>query len=405
MKCKSILFASALALATFGVGPGSTTELFAQTFKVLHNFGALTDGSQPVSDLIMDSSGNLYGETAAGGAFPSCYPTGCGTVYELSPRNDGTWSETQLHIFNGTDGGGGSFGTLVNSHGNLFGAAQGGGSDGAGLIFELTPTGGGWNYSILYSLTYDSTGTVPYGVLSHDGDLFVTASFGGGSGSAGTVLALAPTGLRSWSGTLIHNFNTLPGDGACPQGLVFDINGNAYGTTLYGGAYGAGSIYELTRNPMTGQWTETILHSFPDNADDGSYPHSTLVLDAAGNLYSTNSSGGPNGSGTVFELTPNGDGTWSEHILHSFSQEDSPEAGVTFDQNGNLYGVTYQPSYVYKLTPSGNGEWTYSVVYQLHGSDGEDVFANLLLDDTGNIYGAAAGGGLFGQGTVFEIIP
>ena len=127
-----------------------------------------------------------------------------------------------------------------------------------------------------------------------------------------------PNGDGSWTESVLHSFNGNDGYHP-PAGLIFDAAGNLYGTTYYGGAHDTGTVFELTPNG-DGSWTESVLHSF--NGSDGSGLFAGLTFDAAGNLYGTTSWGGGFGYGTVFELTPNGDGSWTESVIHSFGKHD-----------------------------------------------------------------------------------
>jgi uncharacterized repeat protein (TIGR03803 family) len=160
---------------------------------------------------------------------------------------------------------------------------------------------------------------------------------------------------------VLHSFGGLP-DGEEPwAGLIFDARGNLYGTTFQGGNYLGGTVFELTPNG-SGGWTETVLHSFGNGKEDGDGyqpAYGSLIFDAAGNLYGTTSLGGNSNSGTVFELTPNGGGGWTETVLHNFDTADGqrfPFAGLNFDAAGNLYsttygGGTYGEGTVFELTP------------------------------------------------------
>ena len=116
---------------------------------------------------------------------------------------------------------------------------------------------------------------------------------------------------------VLHSFGQGQ-DGSEPSGaLIFDGAGNLYGTTRIGGVNELGTVFELTPNG-NGTWTEELLYSFGSQSHDGAYPSGALVFDTAGNLYGTTESGGTTGSGTMFELTSNGDGTWAETTLYSF---------------------------------------------------------------------------------------
>jgi uncharacterized repeat protein (TIGR03803 family) len=178
---------------------------------------------------------------------------------------------------------------------------------------------------------------------------------------------------------------------------------------------------------------ETVLYNFSNCGTGGCGPFGALVEDSAGNLYGTTSSGGNlacqgNGCGTVFELTPNGSGGWTETILYAFSGGSDgmdPYNGVIFDAAGNLYGTTSLGGgggpdcqygsggcgTVFKLTQSG-GIWSETVLYRFTGgADGSLPNSALVADKSGNLYGVTGQGGLqngcYGQGcgTVFEISP
>jgi uncharacterized repeat protein (TIGR03803 family) len=405
MRCKGISPAAALALLIITFSVGSPTFVSAQTFKILHTFGAPGDGAAPIGGLVMDAGGNLYGQTEAGGIlgnFQVCFPPGCGTVYKLSPNSDGTWAETVLHSFSVTDGIGGSFSSpIIESHGNLLGTAQHS-IPGGGAVFELTPAANGsWNFSVLHTFNPVSNGYAPYGVILRNGSLFGTTTEGGGGDNQGVVFQMTQVIPNRWSENTLYVFSVDGGGDYNPDGVIFDAAGNLYGTNASGGTYGKGSVYKMTRDPHTGQWTKTTLYEF--SGADGATPLATLVFDAAGNLYSTTNSGGASGHGTVFELTPHSDGSWTEQVLYSFQFPENPIAGVVTDQQGNLYGVTGGNGLVFELSPAANGQWSYTLLHQFSGADGQSPFGLLLRDSAGNLYGTTSAGGTLGKGVVFEI--
>ena len=143
-----------------------------------------------------------------------------------------------------------------------------------------------------------------------------------------------------WHEQILHSFGGGV-DGTQPFGtMIFDRNGNLYGTTYSGGSSDDGTVFKLTPNG-SGSWTETILYSFtgpPSGGSDGANPEAGLVFDAAGNLYGTTQFGGPTGTGTVFKLTPSVDGTWNESLLYAFNGADGahPACVPSFDRAGNL---------------------------------------------------------------------
>ena len=190
-------------------------------------------------------------------------------------------------------------------------------------------------------------------------------------------------------------------DGVYPHaGVILDNNGNFYGTTYNGGAYGFGTVFKIAPN---GQ--ETILRSFLGGSTDGANPYAGLVLDSGGDLYGTTYGGGTYGFGTVFKIAPNG----QEAILHSFSGGSTdgayPYAGLVLDSGGNLYGTTYDGGTygfgtVFKT--AANGQET--VLHSFTGTpDGANSYAGLILDTNGNLYGTTYDGGTYGFGTVFKL--
>ena len=403
---RSRSFAYLLTIATFSLI--SSTLLPAQGYKILHSFGGPGDGADSSGGIVMDGSGNLYGTTAAGGVANSglCGTHGCGIVYKLSPNQNGTWTESILHSFDGYDGSGGcGLAPVLDAQGNLYSCATyvlGGG----GTIYKLTPQANGqWTFSLLFELQDGPDGSDPAGVTLYRGNLYATSAFGGGGGNGGGVaFELSQTAPGQWSETTLYGFNGYYG--SLPNGLTFDAIGNAYGTTFQDGQYGDGNVFRLTPgHPSNGQWSETILYAF--QGSDGAGPSSTVVFDRAGNLYSTTAAGGPGGAGVVFELSPNPDGNWTEQILYAFSDYATPYAGVTFDFQGNLYGAAEGNGYgyIYKLTPSSNGQWTFTNLHQFDGQDGAFPFANVILDSSGNVYGTTELGGTYNKGVVFEITP
>ncbi len=226
----------------------------------------------------------------------------------------------------------------------------------------------------------------------------------------------------------LYDFGQQP-DGITPVGTpVFDSVGNLYGVTTSGGTSGKGSVFMLT--PSNGQWTETVLYTFCPVAGcaDGSQPGAGLIWDAAGNLYGTTNGGGIFGKGTVFKLSPNGSGKWTETVLHSFGSgtdgNGQPDgiSGLVFDNSGNLYGATVDGGNggicngagcgtAFELSPNRDGTWTESVIYNFCSAtgnscpDGAYPMGDLALDAAGNLYGTtySGGGDTMLGGTVFQL--
>jgi uncharacterized repeat protein (TIGR03803 family) len=344
------------------------------TETVLYSFAGDPDGAEPLT-ITMDAAGNLYGTTEYGGRGVSDFclmghPPGCGTVFELSPRPGGGWTESVLYSFTGAADGSQAFGTLISdSAGNLYGTTADGGSFGEGTVFELSPgEGGDWTKTVLHSFGEGYDGSVPYaGVISDSaGNLYGTTTGGGQAGGicqidgCGTVFELSPS-AGGWTETVLHNFGGPPDDGVQPWGsLIMDAAGHLYGTTVFGGSHcramGCGTVFELSPGEGGG-WSEAILHSFEGSPDDGSLPEGTLTLDAVGNLYGTTVYGAS--GGTVFKLSRIAGGGWRETLLHGFGEGNDggdPSANVVMDRAGNLYGTTgyggiYYAGIAFELTP------------------------------------------------------
>jgi len=402
----------------------------AQTFQVIHNFTGGLDGAEPTSGLTFDSAGSLYGTTFEGDALT-------GTVYKLIHKSS-SWVLSPLYLFTkGGSGGAIPYSRVILGKDNtLYGTTGFGGSSqncpgGCGVVFNLKPTPTPpttpltpWIETPLYRFNGGNDGANPYGgdlLFDQAGNLYGTA-YNGGSGSCpggcGIVYKLTPSG-GSWTESMVYVFQQTGGDGQHPwAGVIFDAAGNLYGTTVNGGAYGYGAIYELT--PSGSGWTETILYSFTSGTD-GANPYAGVIFDQEGNLYGATGVGGSGGGGTVFELSPSGTG-WTFNLIYSFTGAGGqfvpgPIASLVFNNAGNLYGTThgdgaYNAGSAFKLTP-GSGTWTLISLHDFTGgTDGAAPRSNLVFDKNGNMYGTAAGGGSGDPdkcdgscGVIFEVTP
>ncbi len=409
--------------------------------SLLHNFSGGQDGDYPQTGVIFDSAGSLYGLTGAGGGTAGCnQPSGCGTAFQLTRASNGFWTETVLYRFTETTPltNLGPSPLAIDSQGNLFATTYQGGTNtqcyaGCGTLFELSPSGtSAWTETVLSNFANAPGGYNPSGtmVFSSGGRLYGTTSLGGLAGELnGTVFEATPASGGGWTTRTAYGFPTTDGDDSRGS-LIEDAAGNLYGTTAEGGPNNVGAVFELS--PISGGgWKEKILYTFTETLDGGSpfgaYPSAGLVMDSAGNLYGTTSGGGDGGLGTVFRLSPNSGGQWSETVLHSFTGGDadgqSPFSGLALDPAGNLYGTTEFGGanglgVVFELSQGAHGEWIASVIHQFAGfpSDGSWPLAGLVLDAKGNLYGATFTGGnstacprarglTTGCGTVFELLP
>lgn len=416
----------------------------AQTYTVLYSFTGGSDGASPMSRLVLDSAGNLYGTTLGMNSYPYQRTTGttAGSIFKISSSGE----FTLLYNFGagGVNGTSPSGGLVRDSAGNLYGATKGGGAgtdsacfagdfrfptDGCGEIFKLDASG---NFSVIYSfpgtsdcwrgclplapLTLDSKGNL-YGTTylggSRDCDTFRLNNLGGILNSeCGVVFKLDPTGKQ----TVLHRFGNAIKEGDFPNpGLYLDGEGNLYGTTFGGGINGrgangdggAGTIYKLDQSG-----NQTVLFYFQRGVNDEN-PNGSLVRDNQGNFYGT-SQGFEAGS---FKFSS--DGTLSQlPNLDSITAD-----GFTIDGAGNLYAAAFGggnsgPSCGYfgnnscgnilELDTAGN----VITLYDFTGAaDGDEPYAGLVMDSLGNLYGTTAYGGTVnsacpvGCGVVFKITP
>ncbi len=350
----------------YGTGAGDEKSADGQVFKLTNKGGSWKEktlvtfdganGSTPFAGLIRDPNGVLYGTTWTGDAYNG------GNVFALH-KGGGKWVNSTIWAFGGTSGDGTQpeCDLVTDQSGNLYGTTNGGGTYNLGTVFELSNVNGVWTESVLHSFRGNGDGWFPYAglLLAGSGTLYGTTIYGGNYGD-GTVFKLFQSG-GVWKLKIIYSFAG-GNDGYEPWGtLIRDKNGALYGTTYAGGTYDVGTAFELS--PAGGKWTESVLHTFQfDNgSNDGNNPIAGLRWGPSGSLYGTTSEGGTPGYpgvGTVFELTQSG-GVWTETILHSFEGDSDgsyPQGGITLDKNGALYGTTAlggtdNLGTVWKITP------------------------------------------------------
>jgi len=360
----------------------------AQTLTTLYSFCSqnnCTDGFAPEAGLVQGTDGNFYGTTEYGGAYND------GAVFKITPGG----TLTTLHSFSGSDGQWPHAGLVQGGDGNFYGTTERGGASGRGTVFKINPNG---TLSTLYSFCPNggkcADGYYPDAglVQATDGNFYGTTIFGGASGY-GTVFKITASGAL----TTLHSFNYT--DGVSPEaGLVQASDGNFYGTTSGGGAGIAGTAFQITA-----AGTLTTLYSFcsQNNCTDGFAPEAGLVQGTDGNFYGTTAGGGTSnncveGCGTVFKITPGGTLT----TLHGFSGADgaNPYAGLVQATDGNFYGTT-----VFKITSGGTLTTLYSFCSQNSCTDGLAPEAGLVQATDGNFYGTTLDGGAIGVGTVFKL--
>ena len=426
-----------LFIALAGFISGVANRALAGTETTLHSFAAQGHGASPQGGLISDAAGNLYGVSARGGAY------NFGTVFEFVPNQHGGWDQKILHTFMGGNDGIYPEGQLVfGADGNLYGTTYWGGNvggclwGGCGTVFELKHNSdGSWTESILQNFSNGKFGGDLESGLVFDkaGNLYGTSRVGGAN-QGGIVFELSPSTGGTWTETIVYGFPYGGGNAPPPNEpagrIVFDDAGNIYGVVGGGNGCpgGCGAVYELS--PASGgNWNLTILHNFAGPPSDGAFPDAGLIMDQAGNLYGTTTDGGSGtgtgcnyGCGTVFKMTPTGNGQWTESTLYNFQGTNdgkAPESELTFDAAGNLYGTTYDGGglgtgtctnggcgTVFELTPSG-GQWNETQLWQFSGiTDGASPSSGVLLTPTGQLFGETYSGSNAGQnGTVYSLTP
>lgn len=353
-------------------------------YKVLYSFKGNADGEYPLNgSLVQDKAGNLYGTTM--GTATSLY----GTVYMLTASG----KETVLYTFTGGADGGNPFSGLVLSGNTLYGTTfEGGGSSGCkcGVVFAVNIKKK--TETVLYSFTL-SNGYNPYVGLVQDnnGNLYGTTHFGGAD-EAGVVFKLVP---KTKKYTVLYTF-TGSDDGGFPDSvLTFDKTGDVlYGTATRGGTSNQGVAFSLT---LKGD-AYKVLYNFT-RSSDGGVPSGTMALDPTGNLYGTTQDGGSSGSyGVVFKVVPK---TGKETVLYAFTggKDGGGPFGVVRDQNGTLYGATFEGGDLKCSGGIGCGtvfkvvKTTETVLHAFKGVDGEYAYSGVLLDSKGDLFGTTEYGG------------
>jgi uncharacterized repeat protein (TIGR03803 family) len=398
----AVLLVSAATLSAWAQGADKLTPLYS-----FNAYGK--SGFDVMGTLAMDSSGNLYGAAGEGGV-------GSGTIFELSPQASGGWNFQVIYpcenycVY--------PTGSLaIDAAGNLYG------STGYGNIFELSNNGSGtWTATSIYSLASNGASPGPV-ILDAAGNLYGVNALGGAN-NLGFVFKLSLVS-GTWVLTDLHDFAGPDGSGCCffLPSLIMDSAGNLYGTTPKGGSSsacpsGCGVVFELSNN--SGTWIETVLHSF--SSTDGAVPKSPLTIASGGELFGAADDGGPDGFGVIFELRQQS-GAWRFGIVDSFRGGDYgayPDAPLVIDSAGNLYGTTSSGGgggdlctlgttsgcgTAFELTHAGNS-WHQSLLHAFTGSVHDGAFPEgLISGGQGNLFGLSTEGGHGGWGIAYELTP
>lgn len=421
----------------------STLSWAVEKETVLYDFP--TNAGNP-QNLVADGHGNFYG-VASGTA------NAAGAIFELVRNPYGGWIENILYKFSGGADGGYPQGSLVlDEHGNIYGTTYSGGGpnydrycwgqyiDGCGTVFELSEFNGVWSERVLYAFQGVTDGMAPVAAVTlHNGKIYGTTTEGGngspqagvGSFGSGTVFELSLGKNDRWTERVVYRFPGRCSPAGPQSNLVFDTNGNLYGTTYWGetdgscGCGGCGTVYELT--PSGNIWTFAAIHNF--SMQDGNNPLGNLIMDTRGNLYGVTEDGGPDSLGVAFQLSPGSSG-WTEIVLHGFqygTDGATPLAGLTLDLQGDLYGSTFNGGglggcyginegycgTIFKLRPTdaSTGPWAETILHAFSGleggglpGDGAGPSSCVIVGQSGRVLGVTSGGG-FGGGIFFELAP
>jgi uncharacterized repeat protein (TIGR03803 family) len=320
----------------------TSTGSFKET--ILHSFaGGSAAGAFPEGPLVRDSVGNLYGVTSVGGiratVCNSSAGPGCGVVFKLTPTSTGQWAEAVLHRFTGTDGGNSFAGLVRDSKGNFYGATSVGGSKGLGTVYKLSLTSTGWKETVLHSFTGNSDGATPFifeTALTLDGlGNIYGSTYQGGAANAGVVFELTPQTSGAWTEKILYTFQG-GADGSQPLcGVILDKSGNVYETTLRGGtSIGSGTVFKLT---AANAYAKTILHDFNVLTDPAKEAPHTLIFDANGNLFGTTEY-------ALYKLTPGSTGWSETALWVFGNSQDQGANTVyepaIVDAQGNFWGAT-----------------------------------------------------------------
>jgi uncharacterized repeat protein (TIGR03803 family) len=403
----------------------NVAEPFLYSFSGDFGLPSSTDGALPQSAVIQGSDGNFYGVTAQGGA------NNVGSVIKITPAG----VESVLYSFSGggvvsgsEDGAYPEAALVEGTDGNFYGTTYGGGTYELGTVFKFTTNTG--VESVLHSFSGRggiagvNDGAEPRSALirGSNGNFYGTTIQGGATGQnpvgggSGTVFEINMAGDES----IFYSFTGGVGshDGLAPYAaLLLGSDGNFYGTTWMGGAFGLGTVFRLTAGGA-----ETVLYSFcaggiEDGCADGSSPQSAMIQGSDGNYYGTARSGGAYRAGDIFKVTPDGDLS----VLYSFSGDgeipgstdgDDPVSGLIEGSDGNLYGTTnlggtYSRGAVYRISLAGEETVLHSFGGADNGlsgnGDGAQPLASLLQGRDGNFYGTTEQGGAHSVGSIFML--
>lgn len=377
---------SVMVSNTLGSTPSAGASLTVVTLtapgvaiSTLYSFTGGLDGANP-NGLMQETNGNFYGTTQDGGT------NSAGTIFQMTPAG----ALTTLSLFSNAPGRGyNPTAALVQGpDGNLYGTTEHGGSQNAGTFFKTT-TNGVVTRLVVFN---GDNGASPYRALIEGADgSFYGTTLGGGANQEGAVFRVTTNGAV----TILASFNYL--NGFNPNELVQAADGSFYGTTFDGGISGDGTVFQVTTN---GTFTSLISFSYTNG---GYLPYAGLVQMPNGNFLGTTYEGGAYGFGTVFQITTAGVMT-TAYSFTGGSDGSHPAAALIEGSDGNFYGTTafggvYDDGTVFRMAPNG----TLVSLVQFNGYDGANPEAALVLGTDGNLYGTTENGGSSGAGVIFRL--
>ncbi len=427
-----IMRTAPILAATLAAWLAQTAVTHAYTYKVIYNFcseRACADGANPNSGLTLDAAGNIYGATA------NSWSDYGGDIFELSPTAKGGWRfqklKSKLQSPNGH--------FVIDTNGNLYGTAAGGGSKGFGVVFELVKNGESrhptWKELISFS-EFDPNGWSPSGLTyqgASTGALYdgISPLFGttdaGGSKDLGVAYTLTLSN-DTWNETVLYSFCSQRNckDGENPEPVIMDTDGNLFGYAVTFSKKGKPYSLAFEIQNDGSNWSETVIHKFCTlrKCADGNFATSTPFFDTDGDLLGNTYEGGDGHKsccGVLFQLSPQG--TNSPYtVLTSFCETHNcvdgaePTTDIVMDAAKNVFGATSTGGrYRTDLNHLGGGtvyEWNGTALQTLYSfcklkdcADGEYPAAGLVMDASGNLFGATSDGGKHGEGVVFELSP
>jgi uncharacterized repeat protein (TIGR03803 family) len=379
--CSAFLASCARGTISSPLPPPAAVLPDANGYALLYSFKSGEDAGYPY-DSLTPLGGALYGTTYGGGGGYEW-----GTIFKVST----TGEEHVLYRFKAGNDGAHPYAGLIVVNGTLYGTTYQGGTSGAGTVFSVSASG---VEHVLYSFKGANDGQYPYArLLDLNGTLYGTTYEGGVYPGWGVVFRISTSGEEH----VIYRFKAGK-DGAHPFAGLIAVNGMLYGTTYQGGASGSGSVYKVSTSGV-----ERVIYSFK-GGKDGQYPYARL-LDVKGTLYGTTYQGGVSpGWGVIFKVSTSG----VEDVLYRFKASSDgahPYFAGLIEQNGTLYGTTYQggakgAGTVYSEIPSGGDD---RVLYSFKaGTDGAYPYAGLIALN-GAAYGTTYQGGASNAGTIFKL--